>query len=421
MITKQKGTYDIYGTEARMWNYVADVVREFAQTYNYDYIRTPVFEASELFHRTVGDSSDIVTKETYDFTDRGGRNITLRPEGTAGVVRSYIENKMYGAPTQPVKLYYNEPMYRYERPQAGRNREFTQFGMEVLGCNDPVIDAELISLPMHIFNALGIDNIHVELNSLGDAESRKNYEEALVSYLKPHIKNLCEDCQERFKKNPLRIIDCKVDKESEIFKGIPKMSDYLNKESKERFASVLKHLDALEIPYEINPSIVRGLDYYDHTVFEIVADIDSLGTGNVIAAGGRYNHLVENLGGPSTPAMGFASGIDRIIVALNTLDKNIVEEKKIDVYVMYVTEKEKQKAMYLTQELRLNGFKTEMENMQRNLKGQFKQGERLNARYLLILNEEDFSDDLIQIKDTETKETEKIREIDLIDELDMRF
>ena len=421
MITKQKGTYDIYGQKARNWNYINQVISSFAEIYNYDYIRTPIFEASELFHRGVGETSDIVTKETYDFQDRGERNITLRPEGTAGVVRSYIENKLYGSPCMPQKLYYNGTMYRYERPQSGRNREFTQFGMEVLGSNDPLIDAEIISLPIKIFETLGLKNLKVNINSLGDLESRKRYEEALISYLKPHISSLCDDCQNRFLKNPLRILDCKKDADSEILKNAPKMTDYLNDESKKRFDQVLNYLDCLDINYVINPNIVRGLDYYDHTVFEITADIKELGSGNVLAAGGRYNHLVENLDGPETPAMGFACGIDRLLFALETLEIPLADEKQLDAYVMYVNDEEKEYGIYLTQELRLNGFKTEIENCSRSLKNQFKQADRYNAKYLIILNSEDLKNSLIQVKDNITKEITKVKEVDIIDHLDLHI
>ena len=270
MITKPKGTIDVTGNDSILWEYVNSVVATMMSAYNYEYIRTPIFEASELFHRSVGETSDIVKKETYDFKDKGDRNITLRPEGTAGVVRSYIENKLYAEPDVK-KYFYNETMYRYERPQKGRLREFTQFGVEVLGSNDPIIDAEVISLQYRILEALHIENLQVNINSLGDNESRNNYREALVKYLEPNIDKLCPDCQERFKTNPLRILDCKVDKDSEILKNAPKTIDYLNKESKERFDTVLKYLGLLDIDYEVNSNIVRGLDYYDHTVFEIVS------------------------------------------------------------------------------------------------------------------------------------------------------
>ena len=417
MIIKPKGTYDIYGNEAKKWQYVNDIIDAFCKFYNYDYIRTPLFESSELFHRD-GDESDMVKKETYDFKDKGDRNLTLRPEGTAGVVRSFIENKMYGDPEIPKKLYYNGTMYRYERPGSGRDRELTQFGVEVLGSNDPYIDAEVISLPIRILEALGFKNLRVNVNSLGDKESRKNYTDALVEYLKPSINDMCDDCKRRLETNPLRILDCKVDGESDIIKNAPKITDYLNEESKKRFDLVLSYLDDLDIEYTVDPNTVRGLDYYDHTVFEIVCDVKELGTANVLAAGGRYNNLVSQLGGPQTPAMGFACGIGRIVFALDKLGIDISSKKEIDAFIMYVSESEKKHAIYLAQELRLNGFKIELENTARGLKGQFKQADRLNSKFLIILNDEDLKNGEINIKDNLTKEEKKILESEIVEFLD---
>ena len=371
-----------------------------------------------MFHRGVGDSSDIVRKETYDCKDRGDRNITLRPEGTAGVVRSFIENKMYADVIQPVKLYYNGTMYRYERPQNGRLREFTQIGVEVFGSNDPLIDAEVISLPINIYNSLGIENIVVKINSLGDNESRENYKKALKEYLKPHLNDLCSDCKERFEKNPLRILDCKVDKDGDILKNAPKISEYLSKESKEHLEKVLEYLDLLEINYEIDENLVRGLDYYTDTVFEIEVNSNELGSSKVIGAGGRYNNLVNSLGGPETSAVGFALGVDRIISVLKLKEINIPIRNEIDAYIMYVNETEKEKAIYLNQILRLNGFSSEINSLNKNLKAQFKEADRYKAKYLIILNSEDFKKSLITIKDNVTKEELKIKELDLVEYLD---
>jgi len=420
MITKPKGTYDIKDKNARVLKYIDQVVNDFAEIYNYDFIRTPIFESSELFHRSVGETSDIVTKETYDFMDRGERNLTLRPEGTASVVRSYIENKVFGE-TKVAKYFYNGTMYRYERPQSGRNREFTQYGMEILGSNDPHIDAELISLPLRVLEALNIKDLIVNINTLGDKESRMNYTTALKEYFEPYLNTLCEDCQKRFVTNPLRILDCKVDCDKEVFKNAPRMSDYLNESSKNRFESVKDYLDIMGIDYEVDDNLVRGLDYYDHTVFEITCVCEELGTGNVLVAGGRYNGLVESLGGPSTPAIGFASGIERIMVALEAQDIKVVDEKAIDVFVLHVSEKETQKAVFLTQELRLNGFKTEMAMAGKTLKSQFKDADRSNCKYMIILNENDFKTQEIQVKDCLTKEITLVKEINIIDHLDMNF
>ena len=408
MIQRQKGCIDLYGKEAKIWKYVESVIDATMEKYNYNYIRTPIFEATELFHRGVGETTDIVTKESYDFVDKGDRKITLRPEGTAGVVRSYIENKMYGDPNQPVKVYYNGTMYRYERPQSGRDRELTQFGMEILGSDDPLSDAEIISAAVNVYKMLGLKEIKVNLNTLGDTESRNNYREALINYFRPHIDELCEDCMDRLEKNPLRILDCKVDSDNPLLLNAPTTLDYLNDESRDRFEKVQEYLDIMQIKYEINPRIVRGLDYYNHTVFEIEAKVEGFGSNNVIGAGGRYNGLVNQLGGPETPCVGFASGIGRLVMALELEEVKLPIVEDVDLFLMYVNEDEKKYAAYLTQELRLAGFIVETEYTGRNLKGQFKQADRLGAKFLAILNSEDLNNNEVKIKNNKTKEEEVI-------------
>ena len=408
MIQRPKGTNDIYGREAKIWKCVETVIDQVMEKYNYNYIRTPIFESSELFHRGIGATTDIVTKETYDFVDRGDRHLSLRPEGTAGVWRSYIENKMYGDANQPVKVYYNGTMYRYERPQSGRDRELTQFGMEILGSDDPLSDAEIISAAVNIYKLLGLKEIKVNINSLGDTASRNSYREALVEYFRPHIDEFCDDCKERFLKNPLRILDCKVDADNEILKNAPKTIDYLNEESKERFEKVKDYLDIMQIDYEINPSIVRGLDYYNHTVFEIEAKVKGFGANNVIGGGGRYNGLVKELGGPETPCIGFASGIGRLVMALELEQAKLPIVDSVDLFLMYVNEDEKKYAVYLAQELRMAGFIVETEYTGRSLKGQFKQADRLNSKFLVILNSEDLNNNEVKVKNNKTKEEEII-------------
>jgi len=407
MITKPKGCHDLLGVEAKKWKYVDKVIDELMEKYNYNYARTPIFEASELFHRGVGETTDIVTKETYDFKDRGDRDITLRPEGTAGIVRSYIENKMYGEPG-PVKVYYNGTMYRYERPQSGRDREFTQFGVEVLGSDDPMVDAEVISIPVLLFKMLGLKGIKVKINSLGDRESRDNYRKALIDYFTPNIDKLCEDCNERLNKNPLRILDCKVDKDSEILKNAPKTLDYLNEESKERFEKVKEFLDEYEIDYEVDTNLVRGLDYYNHTVFEIEAEVEGFGANNVLGGGGRYNGLVETLDGPETCCMGFATGLGRLIQALDLEQVELPIHNDVELFVMYVSDTEKKYSASLVQYLRANGFRVDTEYTGRGLKAQFKQADRLNAKYLILLNDEDLKNDEVKIKNNKTKEEELV-------------
>ena len=404
MFTKPKGCYDVTGEVARKYQRICEVVSAYAKIYNYKYIRTPLFESTELFKRGVGDTTDIVQKETYDFTDRGGRSFTLRPEGTAGVVRNFIEDKLYGNQSSVVKEFYIGTMYRYERPGLGRNREFTQFGVECLGSDDEMMDAEVISFSYNILKELGLD-VTVKINNLGSVEDRENYKNALVEYLTPHINDLCEDCQNRIKTNPLRILDCKVDDQSEILKNAPSILDYHSKESNDRFNKILTYLDYLDIDYEVDNTLVRGLDYYDYMVYELKLN-DSLALGG----GGRYNHLVKNLGGPEVPAVGFACGIERIINEMNDESFN-----NIDVYVMCVNDEEKIKANIITQDLRLNNIICETNIMGKSLKAQFKEADNMNAKNLIILNSEDLSKGLITVKDNVTKEEVKVPEDEIID------
>ena len=404
MITKPKGCYDVTGDVARKYQRICEVVSAYAKIYNYKYIRTPLFESTELFKRGVGDTTDIVQKETYDFTDRGGRSFTLRPEGTAGVVRNFIEDKLYGNQSSVVKEFYIGTMYRYERPGLGRNREFTQFGVECLGSDDEMMDAEVISFSYNILKELGLD-VTVKINNLGSVEDRENYKKALVEYLTPHINDLCEDCQNRIKTNPLRILDCKVDDQSEILKNAPSILDYHSKESNEIFNKILSYLDYLDVDYEIDNTLVRGLDYYDYMVYELKLN-DFLALGG----GGRYNHLVKKLGGPEVPAVGFACGIERII---NEMSDDSLDN--IDVYVMCVNDEEKIKANIITQDLRLNNIICETNVMGKSLKSQFKEADNMNAKNLIILNSEDLSKGLITVKDNVTKEEVKVPEDEIID------
>ena len=334
--------------------------------------------------------------------------MTLRPEGTAGVVRSFIENKVYGDDNKPAKYYYNMPMYRYERPQAGRLRELTQFGMEIIGTDDPLSDAEIISLAVNIYSLLGLKGIKVNINSLGDSKSRNNYREALIKHFEPHKDELCSDCIERLEKNPLRILDCKVDKDKEIMKTAPKTIDYLNEESKERFEKVKEYLEIMQVKYVVDPSVVRGLDYYNHTVFEIEADIEGFGAQNVIGGGGRYNNMVEQLGGPSTPAIGFAAGFDRLMIALEKENKLPKIDNSVDLFLLYVNEDEKKYAAYLTNELRMSGFIVETDYLARSLKAGFKQADRLNSKFTIVLNSDDLKNNEVKVKNNKTREEELV-------------
>ncbi len=421
MIQKPKGTYDIYGEDGKKLLYVRELIEGLMEKYNYEYFETPIFESSNLFHRGAFETTDIVTKETYDFKDRGDRDLTLRPEGTASIVRSYIENKMYGNHTVPTKAWYMGPMFRYERPQSGRFRQFTQFGVEAFGSEDPLLDAEIISIPVNLYKLLGLKGIKVNINTLGDNESRNNYRNALIEYFRPHLDELCEDCKERFKKNPLRILDCKVDSDLDIMKNAPRTIDYLTDYSKEHFEKVKEYLKSMNIDYEINTNLVRGLDYYTHTVFEVEASVEGFGSQNVLCGGGRYDNLVETLDGPKTSGVGFAMGMERLMTALQYENVEMPLIKNIDCYVISMSENEKDFAIHITNDLRLNGFIVDMDYCNRNLKNNFKNADKLNTKFIIIIGEEEKKSGILTIKNNQTKEEYKINHDDVIDFLDEKI
>ncbi len=420
MLQKPKGTYDIYGDKALTYLYFRKLVEALMDKYNAKYFETPIFESSELFHRGVGETTDIVSKETYDFKDRGNRDLTLRPEGTAGIVRCFIENKLY-AENLPLKAWYLGPMFRYERPQAGRYREFYQFGFEAFGSSDAMMDAEVIVIVCNLFKILGLKGVSVNINTLGDKESRENYRKALLDYFKPNLNDLCDDCRRRYEKNPLRILDCKVDSSNEIMKNAPKMTDYLNEESRIHFDKVKEYLDAMGINYKVNPSIVRGLDYYTHTVFEVQADIEGFGSQNTLAAGGRYDHLVEFVGGPSVPGVGFAVGLERLFLALDAENIDIREIICPDVYIFSAEDEQKPYVLSLSNDLRLAGFNVEIDYNGKSFKSNFKQADKVNARYIIIIGEEEVESKILTVKNNETKEEYKVKLDKIIEFLDEKL
>jgi histidyl-tRNA synthetase len=419
MLQKPKGTYDIYNNKAKTFLYFKKLVSVLMEKYNAKYIETPIFESSELFHRGVGETTDIVSKETYDFKDRGDRNLTLRPEGTAGIVRSFIENKLY-AETLPLKFWYIGPMFRYERPQAGRHREFYQFGFEAFGCDDAIMDAEVISVVTNLLKILGLKGVKVNINTLGDKESRESYRQALINYLKPHIKDLCEDCQNRYENNPLRILDCKIDGEKEIIKNAPKITDYLNENSKLHFEKVKTYLEKMNIEYTVNTNIVRGLDYYTHTVFEVVANIEGFGSQNVLAGGGRYDNLVENIGGPSVPGVGFAIGLERLFLALEKENIDIAEADNVDVYIFNMNI-ENTYMMSLANDLRLSGFNVEVDYQNRNFKSNFKYADKIGTKFIIIIGEEEVKTKVLTVKNNKTKEEYKVKLENIVEFLDEKI
>lgn len=403
-----RGTQDILPEQAAIWQYVETMSRDLCRRYQYSEIRTPIFEHTEVFSRGVGETTDIVQKEMYTFTDRGDRSITLRPEGTAAVVRSFVENKMFGWANQPVKLFYYGPMFRYERPQAGRFRQFVQFGVESLGSADPASDAEVISLAMNMYRGLGLKELKLVINSLGDKESRTNHREALMSHFQPHIGEFCEDCQNRLEKNPLRILDCKKDRENPLMKTAPSILDYLNLESKTYFEKVLKHLKDMDIPYTVDATLVRGLDYYNHTAFEIMSDAKGFGAITTLCGGGRYNGLVEEFGGPETPGIGFALSVERLIAALAAEGITLPIEKNTDIYVVTLGEAAKDYSVKLVNELRQNGFSADKDYNNRKVKAQFKAADRANARFVAVLGDDELSNNKITLKNMESGEQQEL-------------
>lgn len=407
MITKPKGTYDILPNESGEWANLEVIIKEICSTYNYKEIRTPIFESFNVFHRNENDTSDMVTKETYDFKDRSDRMITLRPEGTAGVARSFVENKLY-VDSPLSKLYYMGPMFRYERPQKGRNRQFNQFGVEALGSDSPLIDVEVIALGASLIKKIGLPNVKVKINTLGDEESRTNYRTVLVNYFSNYKDCLCQDCLNRLEKNPLRILDCKVDRGQDFFKLAPKINEYLNDFSKNRFDEVLKALNNLELDYEVDLSLVRGLDYYSHTVFELEVSIDEFGAQNVIGAGGRYDQIIFDLGGPKTPGVGMAFGLERLLLASKLTNDSLKSVNEIDAYVCALGKNAQEYSLKLINELRQNGLKADMDFLGKGLKAQFKQADKNNSLFTLILGDNELENNQINIKNNKTDNQETI-------------
>lgn len=420
MINKPKGTYDLIKEDALIYNYALEKFITECDLNNYNYIKTPIFESSNLFHRGVGETTDIVTKETYDFKDRGNRDLTLRPEGTAGVVRALIENKLYANTNNYLKYYYYGPMFRYERPQAGRFREFNQFGVEVFGEMNPLLDAEVINLGYKYFKNLKIDNIKIKINNLGSIADRECYKKALVSYMNEHIDDLCEDCKVRLEKNPLRVLDCKVDSNKDYFKKAPKIENYLSDDSKEYFKELLDNLEALEIPYEIDNNLVRGLDYYDYAVFEFVTEDERLAGASTICAGGRYNNLVKNLDGPELNGIGFALGFERLKEIIKALDIN-VSDNKLEVYVASISNENASDAFIIGTNLKDCGFKVEIDYRDVSLKNKLSNANKMGASYIVIIGPDEIKKFEVRLKDALTKEERLVSINDLADELYMNL
>lgn len=390
-----RGTYDILPEEMNEWHDVEQVIRDVTKLYRYQEIRTPYFESTKVFKRE-NDSSDMVNKEMYTF-NMSDESYTLRPEGTAGVIRAFDQHKLYGSMELPARLYYMGAMFRHERPQKGRQRQFTQFGVENIGAKTPELDAETIALGYDIVKKMGISSVKVLINTLGDDESRNAYREALKKHFEPHLDELCGDCHRRYEQNPLRILDCKVDHDLDCMKSAPKLSEYLNAESKDYFNRVLKALDTLGIPYEIDERLVRGLDYYTHTVFEVVSTRPDSGAQATIFAGGRYDHFVEYYGGPEMSGIGFAIGLERLISLAKEEGHNFIEEAPLDVYVIGLGDVSDSVLKY-TQTLRHEGYVAEGNLVPRGLKAQFKSADRKKAKYIIIIGEDEVKNGTMNIK-----------------------
>lgn len=415
-LQKPKGTQDILPADSAKWQYVENVARETFKKYNYGEIRTPMFEHYEVISRSVGDTTDIVTKEMYDFHDKGDRHITLRPEGTAPVVRSYVENKLFAPEVQkPVKVYYIGSMFRYERPQAGRLREFHQLGVECFGSKNPATDVETIAMAYQLFNTLGIKEVTLHLNSLGNTESRLAYRQALIDYLTPMRDTLSKDSQRRLDENPLRVLDSKEKEDKVAVENAPSILDYLDNESQVHFDEVRAMLDSLNIPYVIDTNMVRGLDYYNHTIFEFITTIDK--SELTICAGGRYDSLVEYFGGPETAGFGFGLGLERLLLVLDKQGIELPVEESLDVYIAVLGSGANGKALELVQAIRYQGFKAERDYLGRKIKAQFKSADTFKAKTVITLGESEVESGQVNVKNNSTREEVTVS----FEELTMNF
>lgn len=406
LITKAiKGTKDVLPNESYKNQYIEATCLGVAENFGYKEMRTPVFEHTELFQRGVGDTTDVVQKEMYTFDDKGGRSITLRPEGTAGAARAFLENGLSNE-ALPQKICYLTSCYRYEKPQAGRLREFHQFGIECFGATSPLADAEMISLAKQIFDELGVKDLHLELNSIGCPECRAEYHKALKEYFSQYRDKLCDTCNDRLERNPMRILDCKSPVCSEIAKGAPVVLDYLCDECREHFQKVKSYLDAANIEYIVNPQIVRGLDYYTKTVFEFVSD--AIGSQGTVCGGGRYDGLLEELGGQHTPSLGFAMGLERLQLVMEAQGCNFPEPSRPDLFIVAMGEKATLKAVEIAKDMRDEGFSVVYDLNGRSLRAQMKYADKLGAKFNVVIGDNEVENKVVSLKDMATGESSEI-------------
>ncbi len=413
-IKAPRGTNDVLPSDIYKWNYVEEEFKKICSFFGYREIRTPVFEHTDLFKRGVGETTDIVQKEMYTFEDNGGRSITLKPEGTAPVVRAFIENKLY-ADAQPTKLFYITPCFRYERPQAGRLRAFHQFGVEVFGAQNPSVDAEVISIAMTFFNKLGLNNLDLKINSIGCPKCREEYNRVLREYLGKKIDKLCKTCNSRFEKNPMRIIDCKNDSCKEELMDVPLIIDYICDECKDHFTKLQNHLKVMGLEYEIDPTIVRGLDYYNKTAFEIISE--DIGSQSTVCGGGRYDGLIEEIGGPSTPGVGFGLGIERLLLTLENNDIDIPKPRGIDVFIVTMGDRAYEKALELSYKLRQNSISVDVDHIDRSVKAQFKYANKVNSDYTVVIGDNEIENDIVSLKNMETGNQVEIKLSNIVEDL----
>lgn len=400
-----RGTKDILPEQVLNWLYIENKIREICRNYGYEEIRTPTFEHTELFQRGIGESTDVVEKEMYTFTDRGDRSITLRPENTASVVRAYLQNKLYAAGNL-VKLFYIGSMFRYDRPQAGRLREFHQFGVEALGEQNPAVDAEIILLAWDFLKSLGLDDLKLKINTVGCPKCRPVYRQKLQHYFSENIDELCDDCKQRLYKNPLRILDCKIDGGKEFIEDAPKIETCLCNECREHFAQVQKYLQAADVNFELDARLVRGLDYYTKTAFEI--QYLPLGAQSAVAGGGRYDGLIEEIGGAPTPGIGFAAGIERILIALEKQNLLQAEKNNFDAFIVALGAEAEIAAFKLLTELRRKNISATMDFAKRSIKAQMKQAAKSGAKFALIIGDDELKNSAVTVKNLETSAQEII-------------
>ncbi len=411
-IKAPKGTKDVLADESYKWKYIESEWAKICSEYGFKEMRTPTFESTELFNRGVGDTTDIVQKEMYTFNDLGGRSITLKPEGTSPAVRAFIENNVY-ADTQPTKYYYNTPCFRYEKPQAGRLREFHQFGIENFGTPSMLADAEVIALGYDFLSRMGITDIELHISSVGCRECRPVHRSALQDFLRPKFDCLCETCKSRFDRNPMRILDCKSPDDKALVQGAPMMLDYLCEDCQKDFDELRKHLDAMGISYVVDPTIVRGLDYYTKTAFEFITT--KIGAQGTVCGGGRYDHLIEEIGGPDMPGVGFGLGKERLIMMMDIEGHEFGGDEQVQLFVAFIGEAAKEYAVGLVHELRGKGIKAELDTKERNLKGQMKYANKLGARYTAVIGDDEVASGEITLKNMENSEQTKVRREDLTD------